>query len=243
VHLVLRPYSLIIPSIVVNNLETPAALVVRGRAWYDNSFHSPFRNAGGPMPDGSSFQDLVRRVRAGDGDAAAELLRRYEPTIRRVARVRLADTRLQRLFDSTDVCQSVFASFFVRTALGQYDLETPEQLLKLLVDMSRKKVIDLARGAGAARRDFRREQGSPEKRQCAAKDPSPSQEVSDRELLQEFRRRLSPEERQLAEERAAGRDWGQIAAERGASAEALRKQLRRAVNRVAVELGLEESHE
>jgi RNA polymerase sigma-70 factor (ECF subfamily) len=192
------------------------------------------------MREETSFQDLLQRVRAGDGEAAAELLRRYEPTIRRVARVRLADTRLQRLFDSSDVCQSVFGSFFVRTALGQYELETPEQLLRLLVDMSRKKVIDLAREAGAARRDFRREEGTPEMRQCAAKEPTPSQEVSARELLQEFRRRLSPEERQLAEERAAGRDWAQIAADRGASPEALRKQLSRAVDRVAVELGLEE---
>jgi RNA polymerase sigma-70 factor (ECF subfamily) len=193
------------------------------------------------MSEPNTFQDLLRRVRAGDETAVAELVRRYEPTLRRVARVRLADTRLQRLFDSSDVCQSVFGSFFVRTALGQYDLETPEQLLNLLVDMSRKKVIDLVREAGAARRDFRREKGGrPEDRQCAAPSPSPSQEVSARELLEEFRRRLSPDERDLAEQRAAGRDWGQIAAERGASPEALRKQLRRAVDRVSVDLGLEE---
>src|SRR5579871_2109758 len=146
------------------------------------------------MPPELGFEDLIRRIRGGDEAAVAELVRRYEPTIRRVARIRLADTRLQRLFDSSDVCQLVFGSFFVRTALGQYDLQTPEQVLKLLVDMSRKKVIDLAREAGAERRDFRREQaGSPENRQCAAKGPTPSQEVSARELLEEFRRRLSPE--------------------------------------------------
>ena len=83
-------------------------------------------------------------------------MRRYEPTIRRVVRVRLVDTRLQRLFDSMDVCQSVFGSFFVHAALGDYELATPEQLLGLLVSMSRKKVIDKARRAGAARRDYRR---------------------------------------------------------------------------------------
>ena len=31
-----------------------------------------------------------------------------------------------------DICQSVMASFFVRAALGQYQLNTPEQLLNLL---------------------------------------------------------------------------------------------------------------
>jgi len=44
-----------------------------------------------------------------------------------------------------DICQSVLASFFVRAALGQYELETPGHLLKLLVSMSRKKLIDHAR--------------------------------------------------------------------------------------------------
>ena len=84
-----------------------------------------------------SFEGLIARVRAGDEQAAAELVRRYEPAIRRAARVRLVDTRLNRLLDSMDICQSVMASFFVRTALGQFELETPDQLLKLLATMTR----------------------------------------------------------------------------------------------------------
>jgi RNA polymerase sigma-70 factor (ECF subfamily) len=189
-----------------------------------------------------SFRSLIRRVRAGDQDAAAELVRRYESTIRRVARIRLGEASLQYLFDSLDVAQSVFGSFFVRTALGQYDLDTPEQLRKLLVSMTRKKVINLARQAGAARRDFRRiEAGTPEDRKCAAPGPSPFHEVSARELLDQFWQRLSPEERELADQRAAGREWCEIAAERGVSAEALRKQLRRAVDRVAADLGIDEA--
>src|SRR5207253_5181912 len=86
----------------------------------------------GAMLDVNPFRDLIRRVRAGDEAAAAELVQHYEPYIRRAVRVRLVDPRLKRLVDSVDVCQSVLASFFVRAALGQYDLETPEQLLKLL---------------------------------------------------------------------------------------------------------------
>jgi RNA polymerase sigma-70 factor (ECF subfamily) len=192
------------------------------------------------MSDEATFRDLIRRVREGDQDAAAELVRRYEPTIRRVARVRLGDTRLQRLLDSTDICQSVFGSFFVRTALGEYDLSTPEQLLNLLVSMSRKKVVDQARRAKAARRDVRRaEEGGVEGQRLAAPGPSPSQEVAGAELLREFRRRMSEEERQLAEERADGLDWSQIAAKRGDSPEALRKRLARAIDRISEELGLE----
>jgi RNA polymerase sigma-70 factor (ECF subfamily) len=192
------------------------------------------------MGEESTFQDLIRRVRAGDGAAAAELVRLYEPTIRRVARVRLADPRLRRLFDSQDVCQSVFGSFFVRAALGEYDLQTPEQLLNLLVAMSRKKAIDQGRRAAAARRDFRRvEPAEGHEQRLTDAQPSPSQEVAGAELLAEFRRRLSEEERRLADARAAGRDWEQIAAEHGRSAEALRKQLARAIDRILHELGLE----
>ena len=65
------------------------------------------------MVEETSFQDLVDRIRAGDNEAAAELMRRYEPTVRRIARVRLGDAHLRHLLDSLDICQSVFASFFV----------------------------------------------------------------------------------------------------------------------------------
>ncbi len=50
---------------------------------------------------------------------------------------------------------------------------------------------------------------------------------------------MSEEERQLAEERADGLDWSQIAAKRGDSPEALRKRLARAIDRISEELGLE----
>ena len=192
------------------------------------------------MLEDNAFRDLIRRVRAGEEAAATELVRSYEPTIRRVARVRLADDRLRRRFDSMDICQSVFASFFVRAALGQYELDSPEQLLGLLVSMSRKKVIDHAREESAARRDYRRlmPEGL-EGRDFVAAGATPSTEVATGELLHEVRRRLTDEERRLAEQRAAGRDWAEIAAENGGSPEALRKQLARAIDRVGQELGLD----
>jgi RNA polymerase sigma-70 factor (ECF subfamily) len=188
-----------------------------------------------------AFPDLIRRIRAGDERAAEEVLRRYEPTIRRIVRVRLGDARLQRQLDAEDICQSVFGSFFVRAALGQYELDGPEQLLKLLVNMSRKKVIDQVREAGAARRDYRRARGGEAlERTCADPQPSPSEHVASQELLLEFRKRLSADERQLAEARADGRDWKEIAAAQGGSPEALRKKLARAIDRVSHELGLEQ---
>jgi RNA polymerase sigma-70 factor (ECF subfamily) len=195
------------------------------------------------MSEDSTFADLVRRVRAGDETAAAELVRRYEPAIRRSARLRL-NARLRRAFDSLDLCQAVLGSFFVRVAAGQYELDGPEQLLKLLATMVRNKVSKLARGEQAERRDQRRlVAGSAEEYEVASGQASPSRQASARELLAEVQRRLSDEERGMLELRQQGLDWAAIAAAVGGSPEARRKQLARAVGRVGGELGLDEAEE
>lgn len=193
------------------------------------------------MSEESSFQDLMTRVRAGDDAAATELVRRYEPAIRRVVRMRLTDSRLRRAFDSMDVCQSVLGSFFVRAALGQYELTHPDQLLKLLAQMARHKVTDQMRHERADRRDLARVVGDAVAVDVAAGGASPSRQVEGRELLAEFRKRLSDEERELADLRSQGREWADIAKERGEGAEALRKRLARALDRVAKELGMDEA--
>src|SRR5262249_50689943 len=143
------------------------------------------------------FADLIRRLRAGDPRAAEELVREYEPAIRLEVHCRLRDPRLRRAFDSMDVCQSVLSSFFVRAAAGQYDLEQPDQLRKLLVGMARKKLLFQVRKQRAQRRDVRRlepiTQGD-----CVAvaAGPSPSRQCEARDLLHSFQQRLTPEERQ-----------------------------------------------
>ncbi len=192
------------------------------------------------MSGSASFQDLLGQARAGDEQAATELVRRYEPAIRRAARLRLRDARLGRILDSMDICQSVLASFFVRNALGQYDLDTPEQLLRLLATMARNKLVNQVHQQRAARRDLRRVELGVEVVEVAANRPGVSALVAARELLQEARRRFSPEELQILERRERGDNWAAIAAELGGSPEALRKRLNRAIDRVARQLGLDE---
>jgi RNA polymerase sigma-70 factor (ECF subfamily) len=198
------------------------------------------------MLDDQAFPDLIRRVRQGEEDAAAELVRAYEPEIRRAIRIRLTDPRMGRLLDSMDICQSVLANFFVRVAAGQFDLQEPVQLLKLLMTMARNKLRDQARKHRAGRRDNRRNLiGNPQALEAIADaHASPSQVVAGKELLQEARRLLTEDERFLADQRALGREWADIAAQRREPAEALRKRLARAMDRVARQLGLDEiSHE
>src|SRR5262249_1510462 len=94
----------------------------------------------GMMIDAFTFDARIRRVRAGAQDAATELVGRSEPAIRRAVRFRLADARLGTLLDSMDICQSVLASFFIRAASGQYELQNSGQLLRLLTAMARNKL-------------------------------------------------------------------------------------------------------
>jgi RNA polymerase sigma-70 factor (ECF subfamily) len=195
------------------------------------------------MSELNTFTDFVRRIRAGDDQAAADLVRQYEPLIRREVRLRLDDGRLRRLFDSMDVCQSVLASFFLRTAAGEYDLESPAQLVKLLVKMAHNKVAAAARREHRQRRDSRRvHPEGPTKLDGAVDDsPSPSELIAGKELLSQLRQRLSDEERQLVELRGEGRSWADVAARMGGTAQARRMQLARALERIGRDLGLEEA--
>jgi RNA polymerase sigma-70 factor (ECF subfamily) len=160
------------------------------------------------MTDPTTFADFVRRVRAGDGEAAAELVRAYEPLIRREVRLHLEDPRLGRLFDSMDVCQSVLGSFFLRVAAGQYDLERPENLARLLVTMARHKLASAARGQRRQRRDQRRVAADGNERLAGVADPrqGPGSAVAGAELLRRFREGLSEEEARLVDH--AGRGAG-----------------------------------
>ena len=181
------------------------------------------------MSDGETFRDLLLKVREGNQAAAADLVRQFEPELRRAVRVRLSDPRLRRVLDSVDICQSVLANFFVRASVGQFDLNQPEQLLHLLIVMVRNKVRDKARRQQAIKRDQRRIEAQAEDAldEVAGREPEPGRVVEWQDLLAEVRRLLSDEERFLADRRAEGREWPDIAAELGAQPDALRKQLSR----------------
>jgi RNA polymerase sigma-70 factor (ECF subfamily) len=194
------------------------------------------------MSDDLSFRDLIGRVRRGDEQAAAELVRKYEPAIRRAVRFRLTDPRLRRTCDSMDVCQSVLMSFFVRAATGQYDLDSPEQLLRLLTTMARNKLLNQARQNHAARRDNRMVNEVSDK-DLVSETPGPPQQAAARELLQQVHAHLSPDELRLVELRNQGHDWASIAKLLGGTPAALRQKLHRALARLSQQFGLEDGDE
>lgn len=188
------------------------------------------------------FVAYVARLRAGDEAALEELVGRYAPVIRLEARMRLRSPHLRAVLDSMDICQSVLKSFFLRAAAGQFDIDRPEDLRKLLVKMACNKSLEAARREYAQMRDARRSVTLGAEAHQVAGGDDPVGEVEWQELLLRARQMLTAEERRVAEGRAAGRSWEELAAALGGTPDGLRMQLARAQGRVAEALGLGVDH-
>ena len=190
------------------------------------------------MLSDAQFTDLLNRTRNGDQDAARALVKEYEPEIRRAARMRLTDPQLRRIVDSMDICQSVFGRFFRSATDGSFDLERPEQLLVLLITMTRNRVIDEHRRQSAAKRSGGEMNDAVSPDELVEDSPGPRTAAAARELLTEVRSRLSAEELVIADRRGAGQSWEEISAELNESAESLRKRLERALQRVREQMNV-----
>lgn len=184
------------------------------------------------------FQAFIERIRKGDSSAAEELVRLYEPIVRRQVRMQMVDSRLSRLYDSVDFSQAVMASFFLRGS--EFELQEPKDLVRLLVTMARNKLASSARRVLAQKRDGqRRDVDAPLLNQVADGSDTPSRIVSMLELIAEAKKKLTPEEQQLVDLRNDGKSWDEIATELGGTAQARRMQLARAMERVTESLGME----
>lgn len=184
------------------------------------------------------FMEFMRRIRAGDNAAATELVERYEPLIRREVRLKIADERLNRAFDSNDVSQAVLASFFTRAAIGQFSLQRPEQLLQLLIVMTRNKLASRVRQERSLCRDMRRvaSAAAGDLELLADHRPTPSETLLKQELIDRLRSALSAEERSIAELREQGLAWSEIAQRLGGKSQARRVQFSRGLKRAGQQL-------
>lgn len=192
-----------------------------------------------PAPAGTSFLATLTKLRKRDEKAATDLVEKFGPQLRRIARFQLGRTGLQRCLESTDVCQSVMAAFFQRITADEFDLESPEQVFALLKVMVRNCVYDKSDYYRAARRDVgRMHAGSVESVGTADDGPRASAIVSGAELRTHIRSLLTEREQWLLDQRECGRTWPEISAECGVSSDALRKQFGRMRQRLSAELAL-----
>lgn len=187
----------------------------------------------------AEFNTLMAQTRAGDEHAARELVRLYEPEIRRAARVRLTDPKLRRVVDSIDICQSVFGRFFKNATNGAFEIESSQQLLGLLVTMTRNRVIDIHREQSAQKRRPGADEDSGftyDTDGLVYDSPGPRTAAAAKEMLSDVRSRLKPHELQIADRRTAGDSWANIAKDLGENVDVLRKRLERALARVRDEV-------
>lgn len=177
----------------------------------------------------------------GDPHAAEEVVRDYEPEIRRIVRSRLRDPNLRRVVDSMDICQSVFGRFFVLANLGRFELNSPNDLVKLLTRMATNKVIDKHRSENSQRSlvEKRAESRINSGHRFDGKLQSPESNLEFQELLELAKNRLTESELAVSSLRGQGLTWVEVSRELGESPQALRKRLERACARVTDELGIE----
>jgi DNA-directed RNA polymerase specialized sigma24 family protein len=186
--------------------------------------------------ENSEFERLLAALRRGDQQAAEELLRRYEPYVRRIIHLRLTDEDLRRVFETMDIYQSVVARFLAAALAGRFaELRTPEELRKLLASMAINNLIS------KVRRERKHRESRSRVRQPPAPDPNPSQVAAEEELVRTISSRLSQEELWLFQQnRVLRRSWQEIAVEVREEADTLRFRLTRALARVKRELRAEE---
>ncbi len=143
------------------------------------------------------------------------------------------------LFDSMDVVSRSLASFFTRIALGQFELDSPKQLIRLLQTMAGNGLINHVRKHHAAIRDCRRQVQDPSDVERFV-DPHPGRTRSwPTRTCCERSESVSPRRNAASWSNATWDAPGKRSARRLHDSRALRIRLRRALDRVLAELGLE----
>ena len=115
------------------------------------------------------------------------------------------DVRLRQKEDPEDVLQSVYHSFFVRQARGEFDLRDWDSLWSLLATITLHKCGHRVEHFQAARRDVRREVAPPTRDdptaswEGIAREPTPQEAAVLSELLEQTMRGLEGYQRQILE--------------------------------------------
>jgi RNA polymerase sigma-70 factor (ECF subfamily) len=169
------------------------------------------------------FANLLARVRQGDELAVAELVRRYEPEVRRVAHAQVGAV-LRPYLDSMDLVQSMHRSLLVGLRQNRFELATPENLIALAVTMVKRK----------AARHWRRLQPrvpSPvdveRLLQVSGADDDPAAAAQYRDQVRRVLEGLSDLDRQLIELRLQGCSTAEAARQLGVDSAVLRVRLQR----------------
>jgi RNA polymerase sigma-70 factor (ECF subfamily) len=190
------------------------------------------------MADETRFEDLMARLRRGDGEAAELIFDQYAHRLVGLARSRL-DGLMRRKVDPEDVVQSVFRSFFQRQADGRIEIGNWESLWGMLVVITLRKCGRAVEYFRAARRNVRREVSPRADREdfgpgweVMADDPTPSEAAMLAETVENLMRSLEPRDRQILELSLQGQAAPQISATVGCTERTIYRVLERVKERL-----------
>ncbi|CAN5836988.1 hypothetical protein BH23PLA1_BH23PLA1_33590 [soil metagenome] len=169
-----------------------------------------------------TFADLIARARDGDEDAINALLRDFEDDVRIAVRRHLPKA-LRTQFDSMDFVQNFWASVFAGGEVEADRFENREHLLGFLTGVARNKVYEEYRRRTRTRKyDLRREvplyvrRGDREEpRDVPASDPTPSQNMQERDRFEQLTSGRDSREAQIVELRLLGLTNDEIAERTG----------------------------
>ncbi|HEV3263104.1 MAG TPA: sigma-70 family RNA polymerase sigma factor [Gemmataceae bacterium] len=189
------------------------------------------------MGQDPAFVALMARVRAGDEEAATEVVNRFTHRLIDLARSRL-DPLLRRKLDPEDILQSVYRSFFHHYVEGQYQLESWEGLWGMLVIMTLRRCGYRRAYFRAACRDVLREAGSPQTDSSVtdwdvlSRDPTPSQAALLAEAVEQLMQGLTAREQEIVRLSLQGYTSSEISARVGRTERTVQRQLKRVRQRL-----------
>ncbi len=168
---------------------------------------------------------LVARWREGDDVAASQIFHRYCSRLETLIAARL-DKRLASRVAAEDIVQSVFRSFFARTREGQFSVQQPGDLWRLLFSMAMKRTMRQVEYHTASKRALDREQrwlaGDVE---AMSHDPGPEEAAALTEIVEQLFAKLEPLPRQVAQLRLEGNTLEEISSQIGRSQRTVRRLL------------------
>ena len=106
--------------------------------------HIQTADLGGAPSDSDAVLELLRRMRAGDREAAALFMTRYGSRIRRRIRGKLSPA-MRRIFDSQEILSTLGRRLDLYVRSGRLEAANEQQLWALVFRMANNAVIDKSR--------------------------------------------------------------------------------------------------
>jgi RNA polymerase sigma-70 factor, ECF subfamily len=182
-------------------------------------------------PASSDDQSLLRKVRIGDQEAARQLYERYGEQLIALARRRISQ-RFSRRVDPEDIVQSVFRTFFGRAKAGEFVLEGPDDLCRLLARITVHKTLRQIAFHHMGKRDVTKEatggvEGHERLNELLARDPTPEASSLFVDQLRHFLMNLRPQEQQIVDLRMQEYTAAEIAQKLNVSERTIRRLMER----------------